>query len=1681
MATDSSQIADPRVREDLKNLLRFTEELLATRDKIVFDIQEYPIRLTEWDLLDTDQRPLPGISLAPSEDTWLSFQRLQERAPPPAPASLAPWLSPEAHPTPFRPPALSRERVVQVSAETASDIVEAGFADADRVMPAPTKAREAEQWDVVLRPHELPEVVDALSDYVEGAWHTWAQSEAPRRQAMKLYEGLFKAQAQLAASGGEGSLELVVGIGVARWQCRDRRINVPVIEQRAEFALDESDGTLSILPRDVPPLAVLSPFFELGIPGAAALQREIAARLERSAKDPDVAFNPFQPASFLPVLETCAARLDASGVVLPQGEPLGPAGQSLRISPSFCVIVRPRRDDVLRDDLRRFAEILSNDESALPETARRFVLAPADVPDTDVEPIDLAALESTSTGQGFNPSSEGARESPEARGDWLFFPGPANEEQEEIARRLEEPDVHGVVVQGPPGTGKTHTIANIIGHTMAMGRRVLVSAHTAEALTAIRDKLPPTLRDLTIAVTYTDREGARQLEEAVSALAERVQSLNPRETKGRAEDLLRSIRDADRRVAEIDAQLATLARANLAELPWRGRTARPQAIAAWVAAQGDRHAWFQDALDFGAEFEPRFDEAHITEARALRCRLGQDLCYRAEAIPIGAAALPGLGAVLSAHRALREASVRSKQERDGELPRPDFSAAAPGEPAELLAWLERLAAWRDNCTEFPWMIAVWDVLAFGRVTHQPGSAMLRPLLEEAASLAGRGEHLALQALVLPEVVQARNLSTALQNLAAGRKAFGPFSGFRGNPVRQAIDAARVAGVPPRDRAHWSSLMELHAWRGEVRGFAARWNAFATQYDGPAPLPDDHFAARLELIQLGKRASDMLTLAAEAGARLERIRALFPYGLDVEATVLRIDVTLAIAALRANQANAQAAIAERLRTELRALADAVRGAFGDALRQVAEVLGDPDVSDAEIDANWREVLAEADRLAGLREDLKRVAQVAGLVAASGAPRWAERIEHEPAAEVDAVLPADWRDAWDHARAKGLLSRVANRATAQGLADARAELIATRERAFLEVVGLLTYLRLRSRLTADIQAALRGFLTALARLPKTTGAKTAVRQRRILRQSLQRAVKAIPCWIMPEWRVAEQLPPELGAFDLVIIDEASQSNIMALPVVLRGKKLLIVGDDRQVSPVSVGIEEAAVNRLRITYLEGQPLADHIDPATSLYELAGMMYPGKVIVLREHFRCVEPIIRFSSRFYASGLVPLRVPKPSERLDPPLIDIFVEDGARRGDVNEAEAAVIVDEIKRTILDPAANASGKRSIGVISLHAYKQAKLINDRLIEVLGPQIVGAHRIMCGDAATFQGQERDIVFLSMVHDANTATRQSSRLYEQRYNVALSRARDRMVLVRSVSPAMLTEGDIKLEVLRHFQDPTSGGHIGQSDDVLVLCESQFEREVGRRLLSAGYRLRAQVPAGGYRIDFVVEGGGDRRLAVELDGDAFHGPERWAYDVRRQKSLERVGWTFWRCWASQWEADKEATFRDLLAVLERLEIEPTGAAAGGESPLVEFRRVRHGARPDLEIRESNERGVRVTGPTIAAEPATPGSSNIKAGASSGPPAAAGAMSSEPAVVTRLAVTDKRVRVGDVVLVRYADGSARQMTVQIVADQSADGRGRIAHTSPLAKAILGLRPEDEAELTIDGRRRTVVVEEILLST
>jgi very-short-patch-repair endonuclease len=313
----------------------------------------------------------------------------------------------------------------------------------------------------------------------------------------------------------------------------------------------------------------------------------------------------------------------------------------------------------------------------------------------------------------------------------------------------------------------------------------------------------------------------------------------------------------------------------------------------------------------------------------------------------------------------------------------------------------------------------------------------------------------------------------------------------------------------------------------------------------------------------------------------------------------------------------------------------------------------------------------------------------------------------------------------------------------------------------------------------------------------------------------------------------------------------------------------------------------------------------------------------MLREHFRCVAPIIEYSKReFYNHELRPLRVPRGSERLDPPLVDVLVEDGYRKDDLNLAEMRFIVGEIKRIVSDPAMT---DRTIGVVSLLGDKQAYAIWQRLIEEIGPEEMRRHRVECGDARAFQGKERHIMFLTMVSAPNEIGAALSRdTFAQRFNVAASRAQDRMYLVRSVELDQLSSADrLRRSLIAHFSAPFMQDEA-RVENLRGLCESPFERDLYDELTQRGYWVTPQVKVGQYRIDLVAEGHNDTRLAVEYDGDRYHGSDKWIEDMDRQRVLERAGWIFWRSFASAFVRRRDSVITELLATLAENGVEPIG-------------------------------------------------------------------------------------------------------------------------------------------------------------
>ncbi len=229
------------------------------------------------------------------------------------------------------------------------------------------------------------------------------------------------------------------------------------------------------------------------------------------------------------------------------------------------------------------------------------------------------------------------------------------------------------------------------------------------------------------------------------------------------------------------------------------------------------------------------------------------------------------------------------------------------------------------------------------------------------------------------------------------------------------------------------------------------------------------------------------------------------------------------------------------------------------------------------------------------------------------------------------------------------------------------------------------------------------------------------------------------------------------------------------------------------------------------------------------------------------------------------------------------------------------------------------QTIGVIALQGNKQAALIENKIREKISEKEFVKRKIICGNAYSLQGDERDIVFLSMVVAGNRRfVAMTKKDQQQTFNVAASRAKNQMRLYHSVELDELKKDCYRYQLLSYCKNPTRVNDI--VENLEELCDSPFEIEVLRMIVAKGYKVQPQVKVGKYRIDLVIEGIRDR-LAVECDGERWHGPEKWEEDMQRQYDLERIGWKFWRLRGREYYFDKTKSMESLWTKLEELGIE----------------------------------------------------------------------------------------------------------------------------------------------------------------
>ncbi len=1373
----------------------------------------------------------------------------------------------------------------------------------------------------------------------------WVTNERPARQSMALFQTVYEWYGVQEREGER--IELLIGDGLLRCPDVSGEFYHPVLLQKLEleFYPEKRQPQFVFRKREQPPELYME--FLRVLPGVNSQQLARCADEMKKAE-----FAPLGAEDTDGFLRRLIQGLFPSGgTVLENDQPSASKQAGSSSQSDLPLFNQPHATQEQNSPvIERWPVIFMRARRTGPSNIFELVLE--DIASREIFPpslLQILGLEASTVSQA---ESHGSGLSIGNEDDDVLLSKPANREQLEIAKQLAHRDC--VLVQGPPGTGKTHTIANLLGHLLAQGKRVLVTAHTPKALRVLRGKVVEALQPLCISVLHNDKQSQEELQASVRKIHvrlsddDRLLDRDAQRLRGERKRILESLRDARQRL--LDAR-----QDEIRDVVFGGKPTRPIDAAKRVKQGIDRDDWIPSPVNLGESLPLSHAEVAGLYQTNARVSLADERELRGSRPELNALPTPNeFQLAIDEMAALASQNLRLREELWD-------SALEPDEVAEFDQMLElatkTIEFLRDSK---PWQM---DAIQAGRDGEQA-----RRVWESLAELIETTWHEVHEchALVMeygPDVFDTRPphellplVEEIIQHHQAGNS-FGLLAKLTKRHWFEFKEKVRIGGRALRlnDSTHLRAVRALLQMRQLRSELIERWERQMAYQGG---LAGSELSERPE--QVCKQFVPQIQVCLEWHASTwqslegEFQRLGFQWSAFLDST--------------APEAGDNA--------ELRRIRRAVLGDLGPilqsrsgwlrhkrllaTLRAWYEQLPEADRPEAQATQRLRQALRGASplayqsayeelvRLKNLEQDLTRRHELLNRLSRS-APAWASAIENRLEEHSEPLPPGDPNSAWEWRQLHDELEKRASVSL-----DELQQQIERLSQQLLEVTAHLvekqTWMNQIRQIGSAQKQALGAYATMRNKLTKTGKGVRDAELRAAARREMATAKDAVPVWIMPLAEVADTFDPRKTRFDVVIIDEASQCDPTSLFALYLGRQTIIVGDDEQVTPVAAGVDMEEVSKLIRVFLEGVPFKELYDGTTSVYDLAQIAFGG-VIRLTEHFRCAPNIIAFSNNLsYKGEIKPLREAS-SIPLNPHVVHYRVQGGCDRGDnVNEVEAETIASLICVAIEQPeyAKNDLGEpTTFGVVSLVGDKQALKIDSLLRQRLEPAEYRQRQILCGDSAQFQGDERDVMFLSVMDSPPEQPPLSMRqegpkkIFKKRFNVAASRARNQMWIVHSLNHETdLQVGDYRRRLIEHALDPEAWERELQKRLAKVDPRSKvFEGTVLRHLMECGYNVLPQYQAGAYYIDLVVVGSG-RRLAIECEGEQFHGPEKLQEDLERQAILERLGWTFVNIRGSLFFRDEERALEPVFRRLQELSIAPelaTGASlpAPGQTDAVE--------------------------------------------------------------------------------------------------------------------------------------------------
>ena len=1089
----------------------------------------------------------------------------------------------------------------------------------------------------------------------------------------------------------------------------------------------------------------------------------------------------------------------------------------------------------------------------------------------------------------------------------IYFPKPSNEEQKKIVRKLEVSDC--VVVQGPPGTGKSHTIANLICHLLAKEKRILITAKTERALKVLQNLLPEEFRQLSLSIIGNDREASDALAANVRALIEEAETFSSKRVRNTIEKMTSKLRNLREEEAVLSRKLQDGREAETKKHYINEHYfGTPTDIIRAMQKDREQYGWLEDGdlslkiEDFDA-FKRSLSE-HLRDCEYFTKERISDIenCSYCSASESTFCALPSPETFVTCVDFDRYCSSKYRRNEEAVLP------------------IVKVVLQKMLPTDATWLAEISDGLRTG-VSND--SEMLYKALEKC--LPSFEEHFPfLESLHFPEEASLEILledAVCLERHISNGGKLG-FGWFRPRIVKRRLYLLQSVTINGRKLEEAEDFRKFRTLLELKKNIRKLLEDFKQKTDGTCSeqlKTLKHIRELLKLvlklnlsdnIQIGffdkKLLSDLLTYPFENFEAWENRE-------NSAAVNLKNKVQSPL--------NAFVETLKKGSTIGKDLTDAFHEGDIERYKACYEKLHKLEMIRHLFN---KKLKLEKERLTPFRK--RRETLQASI------PKMLEWVEKNCDSALCSERIENFQRACEWKQANDWIQKYLNKEDLKSL-QARLRQIEEEKLECLKNLGK-NYAKdaFFKRLAEEHCQHMNAYAMAVQKIGKGTG-KKAQKWKADARRHLEECKKVVPAWIMPMDRVFDTVTfdTEEGVkFDVVIVDEASQCGIEGIPLFGFADKMIVIGDDKQISPENVGIKEDSVERLQKEYLFDYEFSTSFHPDSSLFDHAKIRF-GSGITLREHFRCMPEIIRFSNDLCYSDtpLIPLR--QFDQNRLPPLQSVFVEDGFREGDgqgiVNRPEAEAVCDKIDEICCDPAYE---KKTIGVVILQGSAQADLIYQLLLNRLSAKILEERKIVCGNPYHFQGDERDVILLSMVAAPNERNGVLSKDTDQRrFNVAASRACDQMILFHSLRLEDCSPNDLRYRLIAFFEEKLEAeiSNLTQSDleyhvlrddrslqKPLEPFDSWFEADVALELLRKRLHVFSQYKVGFKRIDLVVESG-NQRLAIECDGDYWHGAEQYEADMERQRQLERCGWEFFRIRQSEFYADKISCLEPLWQLL----------------------------------------------------------------------------------------------------------------------------------------------------------------------